>query len=161
MRRPLQGYKQALPILTHWSRQFCTCHNIRAFVACARICSNLITGNGITRKQILHRIRRDMFSAALEEKRCCKYAPGHSIFSRNKAKTMHTNPQTLYIFNPGPLFTKKTPSYWYTIGIPIINLRQSSDHLFKMGIPIPLRLCLVGGPGKTNKQVTLTAAWQR
>ena len=39
---------------------------------------------------------------------------------------------------PGPLFTKKMPSYGY--GIPIINLRGSDDRLrFIMGIPILIR----------------------
>ena len=41
----------------------------------------------------------------------------------------------------GPLFTKRTPSYWYcSMGIPIINLRRSSDRLRSiMGIPVPVR----------------------
>ena len=41
--------------------------------------------------------------------------------------------------HPRPLFTKKT-HFLISIGIPIINLRWSSDHLrFIMGIPIPMR----------------------
>ena len=59
----------------------------------------------------------------------------------------------------GSLFTKKTASYH--IGIPIVNLRRSSDRLrFIIGIPIlyPLDgVFLVNrGPGVPNSQMRLT-----
>ena len=41
-------------------------------------------------------------------------------------------------YDPGPLLTKKTPSYGYRD--PIINLRRSDDRLrFNMGIPTLIR----------------------
>ena len=54
----------------------------------------------------------------------------------------HIAPLTLVSScSAGPLFTKKTPPIG--IGIPIINLRRSSDRpRFITGIPIPVRWCL-------------------
>ena len=78
-----------------------------------------------------------------------KAAITHKIFGANHI--MLTN----FDVAPGPVFTKKTPSY--SIGIPIINLRWSPNGLwFIMGIPMPIisqHLLVNIGPGGKSKLV--------
>ena len=56
---------------------------------------------------------------------------------------------------PRPLFTKKTPSYWYRDSI--INMRRSPDHLlgFIIGIPIVVTWC-----HQTETFSTLLGLWE-